>query len=421
MFPKYYVLQKLLNIYMGKCDTRNIYIISVQHLLRSTGSLFESLIMLGINPENIFVTGKLYSTHTTTAEGLQSLGVNVIPSTIPDRLGHYSDYLEKDVQRMWDTLIRKISPGSQIIILDDGGYTLKNTPERIIREHVVFGIEQTTSGIRMQNTFGKFPVIHLAASAAKVLIEPPIVSEAVKIRLGNYIHHLRPDIIGVVGLGHIGQAVVKELSDNYQIIVFDRTGNRFSAHKENIMYCDTLNELYTRSNLIIGATGVDISDLDWLENSRGNKVLISVSSGDIEFNRLLRACKPYMTETLQSPLQVLRLKTRQGHILEILRGGMVANFTGQPDSSPGEIIQITRGLLLGAVLQLLRDCQLMQQYSGPVMLDPEIQQKVVGLWLEDQPQRRNHYSRDVLDGFEDVEWIKKYSAGEYFMPQSYRK
>ena len=112
-------------------------------------------------------------------------------------------------------------------------------------------------------------------------------------------------------------------------------------------------------------------------------------------------------------LQILNLKTVQGHSLKILRGGMVANFTGTPDSSPGHIIQVTRGLLFSAVAQIIRDNAKLKMTSGAVMLDPAFQSEVVQLWFQDQPQRQSHYSEETLNGFKNIEWIKKHSAGSF--------
>lgn len=413
MFPEYPVITQLQKKFISSYDPKEFYIISVQHLLETTGSMFESFISTGFMPDNIFLTGKIYSTHEATQQKLKSLGINLIESSIPNELGVYAESLEKDVCKMWQLLSMQLKPESKIIILDDGGYTLKNVPDSILENHSVFGIEQTTSGIRMQSAFGKFPVIHLAASAAKVIIEPPIVSEAVKIQLGKIIEELHPEKIGVVGYGNIGKAVAKDFKDKYNILVYDNKNELQGDVLEGVTYLKSLDDLYKQSNVIIGATGQDISDLNWLTNSTDDKTLISVSSGDIEFNNLLRQCKSYLTEDLKNPLQILNLKTVQGHSLKILRGGMVANFTGTPDSSPGHIIQVTRGLLFSAVAQIIRDNAKLKMTSGAVMLDPAFQSEVVQFWFQDQPQRHSDYSEEVLNGFKNIEWIKKHSAGSF--------
>ena len=54
----------------------------------------------------------------------------------------------------------------------------------------------------------------------------------------------------------------------------------------SLIFCQTLQELYKNVDIILGATGEDISQLSWLSNSSGDKTLISISSGDIEFNSI---------------------------------------------------------------------------------------------------------------------------------------
>lgn len=409
MFPKYPVLEKIKEKYPFAFNPDEYYIISVQHLLRSNGSMFETLINYGFKPQNIFLTGKIYSTHDKTKNKLKQLGINIIESTYPKKLGYYKESLEKDVSTMWSKLSQALKPNSKIIILDDGGYVLKSVPEQILRNYCVNGIEQTTSGIKMQNNFGQFPVIHVASSAAKVIIEPPIVSEAVNIQLGNIIEKVSPKKMGIVGFGHIGKAVVNEFKTKYDILIYDIKNEVREGFVMGANYCSSLEELYAKSDVIIGATGQDISDLNWLKKSNGDKTLISVSSSDVEFNRLIKECENFLTEPLNSPLQVLNLKTEDGNLLSILRGGMVANFTGKPDSSPGHIIQLTQGLLLSAILQILRDEKILKTKSGAIILDPDFQKEVVKLWFQDQPQRKSDYSAEIIKGFEKIEWIKEKS------------
>ncbi|MCC8145794.1 MAG: hypothetical protein LIO93_04995, partial [Bacteroidales bacterium] len=388
----------------------DFYIVSVQHLLESTGSMFESFIKIGFIPSHIYLTGKIYSTHKETQDKLKELGINVIESSFPKKLGYYSESLVSDIYRMWEELSKELKPNSKIIILDDGGYTLVNIPQSILENHSIYGIEQTTSGINMIKAKKNFPIIHLAESAAKVIIEPPMISEAVKIQLGEIIDEIKPERIGIIGYGHIGEAITKKFRKNYAISVYDNNKKlKRDDVPEGVTFCESSDELYHSSDIIVGATGKDISQMSWLENSTGDKILISVSSGDVEFNTLLRKSKPYLTEEITDPLQVISLKTRQNHSLKILRGGMVANFTGSRHSSPGDSIQMTRGLLFSAVMQILRDHRHLFTNDNPIMLDPYLQKEVVGIWFEDQPQRKTDYSEEILLGFEDIDWIKDHS------------
>ena len=409
MFPKYYVLQELLKKYKTDKVLDDFYIISVQHLLRSTGSLFETIIRYGIKPQNIFVTGKIYSTHFGTSIKLKELGINVIESTIPDRLGYYISFLERDVKFMWMELIKVLTPGAKIIILDDGGFVLKNVPDEVLSKYKVFGIEQTTSGVRLQKSFKNFPVIHVATSAAKRIIEPPIVSEAVKIQLGKKIKELKPEAIGIIGFGHVGKAIAEEFQKKYRILVYDSSKDLIKKDYKNVHFCNTKNELFIESDVIIGATGHDVSDLKWLKESNGNKTLISVSSGDIEFNKILRSCQPQLLDKFESPLQDLMIRTKNGYILQILRGGLVANFTGKPDSSPGPVIQMTRGLLFAAIIQIIGEQKKLESHVGPVILNPIMQKEVINYWFKDHPRKSLALSKSTVKGFKNIKWIQEKS------------
>lgn len=408
-FPRLEVIEDLKKQQQLKLDD-SYYIISVQHLLQTTGSLFEALIEIGFIPKNIFLTGKIYSTHEPTRIQLKNLGINIIESTYPQKLGTYSECLEIDIKKMWRNLLSVLKPKSKIIILDDGGYTLKNIPEHIIELHNLIGIEQTTSGIRMQSAFDKIPVISVASSAAKTFIEPPIVSEAVRIKLGKIISELNPKTIGIVGFGHIGKAVAFNFMNEYKVNVFDINEKLKKTNSKQISISSTLDRLFLNSDIIIGATGQDISNLKWFELANGNKTLISVSSGDIEFNQIIQFGNQYLTEQIYSPLQDLNFVTKNGYKLQILRGGMVANFTGSADSSPANIIQITRGLLMGSVIQAVEKIQSTCIQSGAVVLNPIIQNKVVKSWFLINPDRKNDYDEELLENFANIEWIRNNSG-----------
>lgn len=384
-------------------------IVSVQHLLESTGSLFESLLRMGFRPDNIFLTGKLYSTHKETERKLrEALGLNVFPSSSPSRPGFYSQALDSDVKAMWSSARGRLHSLRRIIVLDDGGYSLKNVPQDFFDKTT--GIEQTTSGIRY--AFGKFPVINVARSATKTLIEPRLVSESVRLRLGNDIKRLGVARIGIVGHGSIGKALAYDLSREYDVCVYDKKTSRLPSVRGPARAVRSLRQLYRESELIIGATGSDISRGWWISECNSDKVLMSVSSGDIEFNNLLRSHHHLIVNKATSPLQTIVLKTPVGHSIRILRGGMVANFTGEANSSPPEVIQVTRGLLLVAVVQAVVAEPVLKGATGPIMLDPNLQKFVVERWFEVLPQRRLEYPGRVVEGFKDHKWIASHSNGQ---------
>jgi hypothetical protein len=407
------VLDDLLHSYKSE-DVKELKLICVQHLLSSTGSLFEAIIRLGVNPSNIYLLGKIYSTHPDTEQKLAELGINVIKASQPAIPGTYRETLEADVKRLWQAAVSNMGNTSIVIILDDGGYAIKDFPEEQLQNQKVIGIEQTMSGIKLLNrNFRNLPVISVAGSAAKTIIEPPIVSEAVSIRLGKVIKKLHPRMIGIIGYGNIGFAVAKDLSKEYQVEVYEKKENFLYKQLNGVKYSNDLHSVFQSCDLIVGATGEDISKecfKHWLAHVNEDKTLISISSGDIEFKSLLRNAREQMSP-VSSALQTLEITTRNGKKIKILRGGMVANFTGEADSSPAHIIQVTRGMLLAAIMQVLTNLDEIVRHKEIMMLEPTLQRQVVTTWFKDQPQRKADYSEEILKSFDDEIWIAQNSEG----------
>lgn len=375
--------------------------------------MLESIHDLGLRRDYMHLRGKAYSTHKPTLINLQRLGYAAADASGTLELGSYGKHLLKQVEAMWRSFSQTLEIGDRIIVLDDGGYTLRSCPSEVLSKHEVYGIEQTSSGIWDQPAMEMMPVINVAASAAKVLIEPRIVAESVKLRIGSLIEGLRPRSVGVIGYGNVGKAIYDHMSERYETFVHDHSLSEAERRILGGKAIEGLAALYGRADVILSSTGRDVSRPEWLFNSTGDRTLVSLSSGDVEFNWLIRSCGPYLEEPLTSPLQTLHIRTPNGHLIRVLRGGMVANFTGESESGPEVLIQMTRGLLLGAVIQIARDRDKLSTRKGAIMLDPAIQKSVMDLWLADQPNQRLNYPADVIKGFTDLDWIAAHSAGEW--------
>ena len=125
----------------------------------------------------------------------------------------------------------------------------------------------------------------------------------------------------------------------------------------------------------------------WINSLTGPKTLISCSSEDKEFLSLLRLLdwQGYVPDS--NPFQTVPLDL-PNCTLRILRGGFHINFDGSPESVQSTDIQMTRGLLLGGILQAAF-CERgkWQALERGEMLDPAIQQLVVTKWLKQEPSR----------------------------------
>src|SRR5690606_34495242 len=97
--------------------------------------------------------------------------------------------------------------------------------------------------------------------------------------------------------------------------------------------------------------------------------------------------------------------------IQILRGGFPINFDGSSTSVRNEDIQVTRGLLLGAVLQAL---SVAGRDAPPSMaLDGELQRFVLEAWFSDQRSQRDRYPSSTLEMFGDAAALASASSGAH--------
>ncbi len=385
-----------------------IMLVCVQHLLETTGSLIQTLLSLGLDPKNIHILGKSYSSNPGVENRLRALGVNVAETGRQQHWGEYSTQLTEDVARLWTQVARGLEAQrpDAIIVLDDGGFCIKGMPRCLLDGVPVVGIEQTMSGLSLLGVPPRFPVIDVASSAAKQWIEPPMISEAVLARLSS--HRLSDSPIGVVGFGNIGKAMTETLGRmQTSIFVFDE--NTRSEESETTIFCNSLEELYSKSATIFGCTGKDtLAGKDWWPKLTGEKLLISCSSQDLEFRSALLSLNDG-NHALVSQRQLtgeVTVPLPEGK-LRILRGGFPVNFDGSRESVPAADIQMTRGLLLGAILQAALLIESGQTKPEKTMLLPEVQRLVVSEWIQIRASRRKCFEPWLLNNFfqDDPGWI----------------
>ena len=110
----------------------------------------------------------------------------------------------------------------------------------------------------------------------------------------------------------------------------------------------------------------------------------------------------------QDALSDVVFSTERGEIT-VARGGFPANFDGSGESVQKDDIQMTRALLLAAVLQATYAGE-----SGHVrtMLEPEFQRFIVSHWIELQSHRLHWFDSGLIDKFKDLEWIEQNSGGK---------
>src|SRR5262249_47209963 len=149
--------------------------------------------------------------------------------TMPIHPGGFQDVFRGDVMCLWERVQERLkAPGvTDVIVLDDGGRCASLIPRDLLRKVRVSGVEQTTSGLTVNGTRPAFRIVEVATSAAKRILESPMISRAVLRRLPNLeaTRHC-----GVIGVGSVGSAIVSRLLEQeHSVSVFDRDPRRVSV------------------------------------------------------------------------------------------------------------------------------------------------------------------------------------------------
>jgi hypothetical protein len=401
-FPKLPLLEDIhATFFSQQQPLRNTVLVCVQHLLETTGSLFEKLIELGLEPKNTFILGKIYSTNDSVVCRLRKIGFTVMAPTRPALLGDCESYLTQDCHQLWQTAAKSLlkSRPEQVIVLDDGGHLLACTPLSVSRQFPVRGVEQTMGGLVMQEAGRiQMPVVQVATSDAKKLIEPRMIQEAIFRRIKDLDWGVFGRVPGVVGVGSIGTAVLKGLLNRHpRICVFDKQ-EKPTANSPTVTVCSSIKDLFEQSSVIFGCTGRDIlAHEKWWTDLRGHRELVSCSSHDVEFRTILRSVPtaPARNSGIFGDVEIF---TKAGQV-RIKHGGFPINFDGSPESVPPDDIQLTRGLLLGGIVQAAMLEPTLAAGYAPLILAPPFQSYLVHRWFQLERRRLKDYPKSTLDSF----------------------
>jgi S-adenosylhomocysteine hydrolase len=392
---------------------KGIALVCVQHFLETTGTLIESLLKLGLSPENVFAAGKVYSTNPDVERRLKGLGVHVQPAGVSNRWGYYEDQLRADVVKLWETATRHVHRNRirKVIILDDGGCALSTVPEQLLLTSNIAGVEQTMSGIALQ-TSGRVavPVVEVATSAAKRLIEPFLIQKAVFRRLMRSASALAgKGRCGIIGYGNIGKAVSDALlRSNKDVLVFDSSGEALTAARSrSISTTKDLQELVTASDVVFGCAGQDtFTETDWWKQLSSEKIFVSCSSLDLEFRTLLRSIGKISQPVARTILQDVPVNAN----MLILQGGFPINFDRSRESVPLAEIQLTRALLFAGVLQAASVAERGDRGFSEVPLLASFQHSIVNRWFSLDERRPAFYTPSVQQIFQSIELIERHSS-----------
>ena len=347
------------------------YIICAQHLVSTTYSLFYMLLQLGLKASNLSVIGKCYSTDPQAFSQIKTLGIDVCESSLKfnshtsfDK--YYRSHIKKFVMERIEKL--KSSHCKKIIILDDGGELISEIAPILEKNCKIIGIEQTSSGYhKLSESKLNLPIINVARSPAKLNYETPIITKLILNTLTKSLKDLdlTPGKALIIGNGVIGSHIRTVLKETHEISTFDEVPTKSTIKKSK------LKKSLGNFDLIIGCTGRSAFKANDFALLKKNAILVSVSSSDREFDAVnLRKKLPVEYDCHQN----LAIDGKW-----LINCGFPVNFSSNYREIDCDGLQLTRSLILSAVLQAANDTNMKQ--NGFVSLDLENQRDIIREFL----------------------------------------
>lgn len=355
-------------------------IIAHTHVLPTSVSLFRHLAHL-VEFGNIFVLDKPYSSVRSCLNELIKSGVEVIPMTIESG-APYEFSLRKGVDLLWQRVIeaQKKSGFKKLLILDDGGDLWLSIPWADLEGVRIAGVEQTQRGIaRIQDSSLKIPpIVSVATSGIKKIVEAGFIGAGVVAKLQASGELDKANVVGVVGTGSIGAAVIESLKKiGKDVLSYDNSVHAVPSNSPANR--NSIDALMREADLIIGATGTDAFKGVTFDRVTGVKVLASASSADVEFQSLLK-----QTTYPKDVFGTVSVPIHDGLTLEILNGGFPVNFDRESGWVASEDIVLTRCMLYIGIMQAAQILTEKNFTSGIYTLDEIAQEKMFAHWIADK-------------------------------------
>jgi hypothetical protein len=295
---------------------------------------------------------------------------------------------------LWEKFfsVKKQRHISRILIVDDGANVLLSIPWSRLEGMQILGTEQTQLGLnRLESSVNEIPLtVNVAGCPVKKLIESQFIGKATADKMCSLgLLDSKPKV-GIAGEGSIGSAIGKELAKlgisyfTYDVLSHFQIGN-------GIRSLSSLDSVMNRSDIIVGCTGTDFLRGVALERVQGNKILVSASSADVEFQSLLA-----MASFGKGQFETVDYGVHSDLEIHILNGGYPINFDREKEWEPSEDIQITRCLLYAGLVQALQTESHSGQRGSIIPLNAGIQEKIVDKW-QDLKQRTNTFAAHAAE------------------------
>lgn len=375
-------------------------LVAVQHMLKQTVDLFQTLGAMGLNLENIFALGKVYSNSGEVIETLRAMGVTVVESVMPPP-GEFQRYFEYDTNRLWQVAADRLARRriKRVLVLDDGGVCITSVPPDVLQRYSLCGVEQTSRGMFLfEEKPPAFAVMSWARAAVKLKIGGPIFSKCFIEKLNTEFLEDRPlqgEQLGVIGMGSIGRAVANlAVKQGNEVFYCDLNPDLHLplVLNERVTRVDSVADLMVRCNYIVGCSGRNPFKDKWPLSHKPDIKLISASSGDQEFGPIIKDLKQKPNLKVAPGTWDITSEDGPSGPIHVAYLGYPYTFVSRDvEAAPTEIVQFDTGGLLAALIQarlFLEQCETGRgQNAGIHRLSPQAQRFVLERWVSAMKDR----------------------------------
>lgn len=333
-------------------------LVAVQHMLKQTVDLFQTVVAMGLNLKNIFALGKVYSNSSKVIDTLRAMGITVIESVMPPP-GEFHRYFEQDTKRLWQVVAEQLERRciKRVLVLDDGGVCITSAPTEILERYALCGVEQTSLGMFLfEEKPPPFAVMSWARAAVKLEIGGPLFSQCFIERFNTEFLHCRSLIrkqLGVIGMGSIGRALANlALRQRNEVLYYDPNTAFRSPRNDQVTRLDSLEELMVRCDYVVGCSGRNPFNNKWPLNHKPGIKLLSASGGDQEFCPIINDLKKRSGLSVAPETWDLSSAYGPSGPIQIAYMGYPYNFVSRAvEAVPTRIVQLETGGLLAALVQ----------------------------------------------------------------------
>lgn len=369
-------------------------LVAVQHMLLQTVDLLKTIGEMGLKLQNVFALGKVYSNSDVVIVALKEMGVTIVESTIPEP-GEFHPNFDRDVRRLWRVAAAALAQRQikRILVLDDAGVCITNTPADVLKRYTLYGVEQTSQGTFLfERKPPPFGVVSWARSAVKLEIGGPIFSQSFIDKFRTEFLHgasIAGAQVGIIGLGSIGKSVANLILRQGAEIFFYDPNPRLQVPgylHEGVTPVHSLDELMLRCDYVIGCSGRQPFARRWPLNHHPGIKLLSVSGGDQEFGTIIRDLKAKPGFRVNPATWDITSAHGPSGPIHIAYLGYPYNFVSRSlEAVPTRIVQLETGGLLAALIQARLCLELVEtgktQNSGVQRVSPQAQRFVYEKWL----------------------------------------